>query len=350
MNTVPRPSRTRPLAVLAMSLALFLAGPDPALAVEIERTGPPQTDVAAGCSLTLTGPINPGDAARVEAALDPLIAELFNYPSHLLNEQVVVCLESDGGDFLEGLRLAQLFHERTVTTRVSPNSSCISACALAFMGGRYDSRSGVGFSPSRYLHPTSRLGFHAPRLILGDGEVNRESVQQSYTAAILSIGLLAQNAQTFGISTRLIRNIVLNTGQSVHYVTTIDDVSDYGLRLYGYAPPPLTEQAQIAGCWNSFRWEFRPNQDRETLDEFWSYVSHASLTPQQLVEYYPFDGSMYCAHTVQQFGGGFADSFVQSESSNLVDPRIRMYRPSWARLPGPSPITDLRPGVQRDFF
>ncbi|MEM7596610.1 MAG: hypothetical protein AAF382_02865 [Pseudomonadota bacterium] len=318
-----------------------------ASAATLEVVGPLQTDPGQGCSLQFSGAIGPGTAKDAETVLRELIKPIFNYPSHLREEQVVLCLSSTGGNFLEGLRLARLFQKLDLTTRVNPGDTCLSACAVAFMGGRLNSRSGEGYYSSRYLHPTSKLGFHAPSLDLQGEVFDRDSVAQAYSVALLSISFLAESANQLKLSPRLLREMLRNSGRDFFFVETLDDLADHDIQLYGYQAPPNTQSARFSACANAFRWHFTPDEDRETLANF--DVSHFSER-EGTVSFVPFDGEMYCQLQTIELGAGWMDLVVQSELPSLTDPSLKLSYPSWVRLPGPTHFLDLVLGQERDAF
>ena len=74
------------------------------------------------------------------------------------DDSVVVFLDSNGGDYREGLLLATLFKTRKVRTVVVAGDVCISACAIAFLGGTAYGEEGT--EPfARSIAPNARLGF-----------------------------------------------------------------------------------------------------------------------------------------------------------------------------------------------
>jgi len=85
-----------------------------------------------------------------------------------------VCLDSPGGNFVEGILIANMIQGR-FATKLEPNANCYSACAIAFMAGSAyhpeevlvdlspeDNIGGWDVGPRRSMAPTSVLGFHAP--------------------------------------------------------------------------------------------------------------------------------------------------------------------------------------------
>src|SRR5690606_32028891 len=75
----------------------------------------------------------------------------------------LVTLHSPGGNYIEGLKLANFMRENHIATVVEQGSSCYSACAFAFLGGTgYSPQQGIGIYIDRMIELGGRLGFHAP--------------------------------------------------------------------------------------------------------------------------------------------------------------------------------------------
>ncbi|MFO1089310.1 MAG: hypothetical protein U1E46_06985 [Hyphomicrobiales bacterium] len=88
-------------------------------------------------SVLLQGELVPGDASRLIAYAD--------------SRTRLVVLDSPGGSLGEGLRLAQLIAGAGWNTIVPSGASCISACAISFMGGN-----------ERIVGLRAIVGVHAP--------------------------------------------------------------------------------------------------------------------------------------------------------------------------------------------
>jgi hypothetical protein len=83
------------------------------------------------CNIFLHGPIVAGDAA----ALRTVLQQGYTLP--------VLCLDSPGGNFSEGIALAQLLLETPTQTIVPAGAHCFSACAIIFMAGNSMSSKGA---------------------------------------------------------------------------------------------------------------------------------------------------------------------------------------------------------------
>ena len=85
---------------------------------------------ASGPTLRLSGPLTRGDAEAMKRILSALPAS-----SSKSSPRATIELSSRGGDLYEGLKLGYLFRDHNVATVVRRGDICISACALAFLGG-----------------------------------------------------------------------------------------------------------------------------------------------------------------------------------------------------------------------
>lgn len=123
--------------VLALSLFCFLfcnsVAQSATLAIDT-RTLPglnPKAPIIINL-LRLTGRIEEGDAAKLRKILSRIKASTPSVPGSPL---ATIELSSEGGDFYEGLNIGYLFREFDIATVVRKGDICLSACALAFLGG-----------------------------------------------------------------------------------------------------------------------------------------------------------------------------------------------------------------------
>ncbi|MEX0405865.1 hypothetical protein ABGN05_09355 [Aquibium sp. LZ166] len=176
-------------------------------------------------TVSVRGKIDAGDAAKLEAVLKEVITD---------SGSVVVSLDSPGGSLIEGLKMADLIHQNHVATYVGPNVSCVSACAIGFMGGAR--RVGEQTVPDRMLHPTGRLGFHAP--VLPERVFGSDGSSPVPIAAMLERQILAAAFQFSELTVRhgwqpsLVR-AALNAREErdLVYVNTIGDAGRWFIRL-----------------------------------------------------------------------------------------------------------------------
>jgi len=112
----------------------------------------------------------------------------------MLDDNAAVCLNSPGGNFVVGMRISELIHFNRWRTAVTSEARCMSACAIAFMGGT----SSIGMYTHHYrvVYPGAQIGFHAPRLVIGAGVYSETSVSSAYELALQSIAELINLGET----------------------------------------------------------------------------------------------------------------------------------------------------------
>lgn len=128
--------------VLAALLSTIAAAQASALEISKHASDSPQVN-----AIQLAGRIEEGDTL----ALQGYIARLPEKAA------ITVHLDSVGGRMQEAMALGRFFHRAKIRTAVVANGKCISACGLAFLGGR-DPATG---KPYRVKSSTGRLGYHA---------------------------------------------------------------------------------------------------------------------------------------------------------------------------------------------
>lgn len=132
------------------------------------------------CPLQLVGPIVKGDFEKFAQA-----AQSVGLSNLRLSDdpgaKYSVCLNSAGGSWIEGIKIARYIFDNGIGTRIEAGTECYSACAIIFMSGRIRGNENDG--PWRYLSARGRLGFHAPYLVLGNaGDGRAPTRPRIYTA------------------------------------------------------------------------------------------------------------------------------------------------------------------------
>lgn len=170
-----------------------------------------------GCYYELSGSIETGDAAK----LSNLLAELPGYRE----QSVRICLDSPGGNYLEGVRLAALINKERLATRLKPGARCESACAIAFMAGTSGSPEGTP-RVDRKIHPTAKLGFHAPGLTVPSGQFSEKEVQKAYNIAIQAISELATLISTTDINfpEPIFAKMLSTPSETMFYLETVSQI------------------------------------------------------------------------------------------------------------------------------
>lgn len=337
-------SRTGALSVL---VAVFAMATSFAQAINIEQIGSVQTSVDK-CTLLVSGTIVKGDAAKISTVIEQETSLIPNYPGIGDNENYVVCLTGPGGSYLEGITMAKVFSKFDVATSVPDKASCLSACAIAFLGGRRNFRSGVGYAPSRHLFPDSKLGFHAPQLAIEDGNYSQRSVLAAYKIALDAITELQASARELYIDKDLIREIVAHRGDDFHYVDTVDDMAYFDIILLDYRERPIKEDTRRAACWNAFHWHYYPNNERFNSEE-WSnafsddYNPLGNRRPAGTYVFTPFDGYVVCKVSKPDNAPNSGSvQVILSESPDLSDPMVSIYTTPMILMRGNRTLSSTR--------
>lgn len=199
--------------------------------------------------IRLQGPITAGDAAKLKVLFDQELQDYY-FDTHY----VTLTLDSRGGSFAEAIRLMDMFRTLQIATRVSTGASCLSACAVAFMGG---SRVVANvFSTSRTLEPGGTLGFHAPSLdVPGTAVVPAALLQSSYATALRAISGILERRDQFDIQTSLVEAMIATPPSSMYVLETVDDFARWNIAVEldqsGWQP----DEADVARmCLNTAIW------------------------------------------------------------------------------------------------
>jgi hypothetical protein len=205
----------------------------------------------------LSGQIVDGDTDRLRAIVPPGQTAFDRAVIHTR-----LCLDSPGGSFPEGLDLAAYLGETGISTHVAAQDSCLSACALAFLGGtQLGAEDGLTRNRSRSMHVTATLGFHAPQLNVPAGQFSETVVGQAFDVAIRA------SAEIFGSleDPRINRGFALSVfdvaGQDFYFVDTPERARELGVTLTGTGPLP--ERIAVIVSAFSARQSFHPS-DRQT--------------------------------------------------------------------------------------
>lgn len=183
-------SLRRLLSSLLLTCVTLTAAPAAAAEIEVLNDHPE------GCNAMLTGQISAGDTGTLRQRLIGDGDDI-----RYFHDVVTLCLDSPGGSFLEGLALARQLRQAGIATHVPAGARCLSACALAFMGGsRLGVEVGITHSFNRSLHATAQLGFHAPQLDIPPGRFNETEVKRAFALALKSSALIFARLEELGLS------------------------------------------------------------------------------------------------------------------------------------------------------
>lgn len=137
----------------------------------------PDSDVQKRFTITLKGEIKDGDSQILQAHIEKIREKEAVYVSESFG--IALFLDSPGGEFGEGIRLAKIVRENGLVTVIKRDSKCLSACAVVFMAG-YE------FAPSqesppqraRYVEYPAKLGFHRPFIAPLKGGISKDELMK----------------------------------------------------------------------------------------------------------------------------------------------------------------------------
>lgn len=185
--------------------------------------------------IELTGDIVSGDSNRLTALFD---ANFQCGEFDCLPHSALVSLNSTGGDYNEGQKLARLFREHAVATIVETGRTCLSACAIAFLGGTgVWTTGGIGAFIARYIEPGAKIGFHAPYLRPDDAqEIAQSNLPLVLQTARLDNERLANIINTYFVDPYVIGNILVKGPDETYDIDTIEDMLKFRVN-FPYFPP-----------------------------------------------------------------------------------------------------------------
>lgn len=171
--------------------------------------------------LRLEGIILRGDVEKYKAALERVLGcSADECGPDGKGVRAVVSLNSPGGSLLEGIALAEAFREDAVATVIEADQSCLSACALAFLGGTgVWSTGGIGYFKDRTIEPGAKLGFHSP--FFPSSKVS-QILEQKQVATVLdltriSMSKFAGHLNRYGINP-LVFDAIIEMGQDEYFL------------------------------------------------------------------------------------------------------------------------------------
>ncbi|MFG6572467.1 hypothetical protein ACGYLO_12740 [Sulfitobacter sp. 1A13353] len=174
----------------------------------------------AGCDYMFTGPVEEGDAQRIEETI----------PARYDGSRL--CLDSPGGNFVEGLRMFHaIWNKDSVVTYVRSGDACYSACAIAFLGGSHVMGTGAIRFRKAVIEPGAHLGFHAPRLVLEEGsDHTSKEVEDAYAWALKGASYLFDLTQivehgTRGMTSFLFSRTLATPPEDMYEIDTIGKAS-----------------------------------------------------------------------------------------------------------------------------
>ncbi|MBX3529494.1 MAG: hypothetical protein KF849_02735 [Rhizobiaceae bacterium] len=203
--------------IIAAAAGVVMTWTSPGCAAEIIRAGTVSDGWSDLTRIELSGKIRRGDVQKLASLIEE-------------DDSAIVFLNSTGGDYREGLALARLIKERKVRTTLAPGVNCLSACAIAFLGGSaYGEEGSEPFA--RSIDITSRLAFHAPFIEVETGTLTPQSVERAYDHAIRTVTDFVRAAADFGIDADVAADMMTPQREKLYQVETVRDLRRVGVQI-----------------------------------------------------------------------------------------------------------------------
>ncbi|MCH2094184.1 MAG: hypothetical protein MK160_03610 [Rhodobacteraceae bacterium] len=219
-----------------------------------------------GCIARISGPIAKGDTERLDAVLTKIAKDgdqtNFSFSNEFLErpqqaehfakftnwqESYRVCFDSPGGSLIEGIELGKYLFHNHVGSAVSKRASCLSACAVAFMGGVDFSDNGL--QNNRVLLVRGALGFHSPSLIVPDDNYSKHTVEVAYGAALRTMAVILRNAEALRFKRSLIEAMLATPPSEFKMIETVFDAGRWGIGVVGTVyPDEINPMAMRHAC------------------------------------------------------------------------------------------------------
>ncbi|TDK31814.1 hypothetical protein E2F50_19315 [Rhizobium deserti] len=233
----------------------------PARAADISFEGI-RNDSPKEARFRLRGEIAQGDVQRLDAAL---VSSGVSYSQDPWRK-IVVSLDSPGGSYHEGLDLALAFRRRGLATVVRSGDQCMSACAIAFLGGTAlpkdpeparDQDPLPDQLPDRSVEPRAVLGYHAPYLALAGERYDASVVADAYRSAVLAIARLIAVADKLYVVPAELPRLLSPTKDEIFVADDADSIRVLGIKYAEHSyqmreKPGITTSMIVNGCVNRY--------------------------------------------------------------------------------------------------
>lgn len=211
-------------------------------AARVTSAGTFEVDNITHEKLVVSGPIESGDTGRLQRAAAKGLEN---------GSSLIVSFNSAGGDYREGLKLAEYFLANDIATVVEDGATCLSACAIAFLGGARIWEEGITFA-ARSISPRARLGFHAPFLNVERRSPTDDEIGRAYDKAVKTITDFIRISERLNITPGAAADMMTPQREQLFYINTMRDALHVDLEIQGVDPPKaLTESMAINLCINS---------------------------------------------------------------------------------------------------
>jgi hypothetical protein len=206
-------------------------------------------------TIRLTGPFKAGDSEELRRMLTRLKAAKVDSADRSL---ATAELSSRGGDVFESLKIGYMFREFRVATLVRKGDVCLSACALAFLGGAAG-RSPFDVEPSRTIELGGQVGFHNVAVyyealhasLEGD---RRTVVTEGFDLALGGSSAIIRFAADMAVDPLFVARLLGRPADQYEYIDTAGEFSRLGVCLSEPLLPQASRERQAANlCNNAIR-------------------------------------------------------------------------------------------------
>lgn len=202
-------------------------------------------------TLRITGRFEQGDGDKLRSMLSGLKAKTARIAGQPL---ATAELSSSGGDLLESLKVGYLFREFEIATFVRKGDICLSACAMAFLGGTA-SRMPPTPLPSRTIEIGGQVGFH--NFTLDAASIQNETKGDATAGIARGFGLgragasaLIRYAADLGVDPGFIAQLLVRPPDTWLYIDTNEMFLTVGACPSGPEPPLGRLEQQAANVCN----------------------------------------------------------------------------------------------------
>ncbi len=272
------------------------------------------------CNLSLKGIIEQGDLQKIKAAID----EKFSV-RRSENFSVRLCLDSEGGNYLEALDIAEFLMGQYIGTGLKREAICASSCAVIFMAGTRLIDGWVGPMRDegfdRFMHPSSTLAFHAPYLDLEGMESTPINTRWAKLAELYNDGVMATRrltAMAMGAELRfpmeLLAEMLTKGPKETYVINTVGKVTRYRIDLFDVAVPSFETPAFCHACANRlYPDEFSCDLDGEDPQIRSQVQSLKRFRSGRRVEFMPGASSNPCVIDVEVIGQTIKGWFLRPD-------------------------------------
>ncbi len=243
--------------------------------------------------ILLAGVIVEGDADRLRKEIDEIAKEAAAansvcYVNDGVNSRLIyVSMQSPGGLYSEGWKIAKLFGqpETIAATYVGDSNSCYSACAIAFLGGSAPGAEG-SIIIKRAIHPTAKLGFHAPFPLLKEKSYTSEDIIAFFLSAFAVSHEFVTDAKSLGIEPEVAQLMLQPTPDQFYDIDSVGRAlltgitvtqREFTFSVYGADPGEITNQNVVNLCFNNAI--VKAKGDTSSFFEFLKHGQAASFIP-----------------------------------------------------------------------